>query len=147
MSEPIVVVQRIAAPPAVVYEYLTDAEKWGRWQGTGASLEARPGGDVVLAMPNGETARGRFMGLVPGRRVSFTWGWNGHPAVPPGSTAVEIDLVPDGDGTLVRLTHSGLPADEVPLHRAGWEHYLPRLALAAAGEDPGTDPGPRTRSG
>lgn len=142
MSDPIVVERRIQAPPSVVYEYLTDGEKWASWQGTGASVEARPGGDVVLSMPNGTTARGRFMELVPDQRVAFTWGWDDHPSIPPGSTAVEIDLLPDGEGTLVRLTHSGLPADEVPLHRTGWEHYLPRLAVVAQGRNPGPDEGP-----
>lgn len=141
MSGSIVVERRVDAPPSIVYEYLTDADKWARWQGTGASVEARPGGDLTLSMPNGTTARGRFMELIPDQRVAFTWGWDDHPAVPPGSTAVEIDLLPDGDGTLIRLTHSGLPADEVPLHRKGWQHYLPRLVLVAQGDDPGPDVG------
>ena len=29
--------------------------------------------------------------------------------VPPGTTTVEITLIPDGDGTRVRLVHSGVP--------------------------------------
>lgn len=53
---------------------------------------------------------------------------------------VEVELEPDGDGTLVRLTHRDLPADTFGDHRAGWEHYLDRLAVLAAGSDPGPDP-------
>ena len=46
-----------------------------------------------------------------------------------------------GDGTLLRFTHRDLPnADAVASHAHGWDHYLERLALAAAGGDPGTDP-------
>jgi uncharacterized protein YndB with AHSA1/START domain len=93
-------------------------------------------------MGSGMAARGRFLELVPDVRVVFTWGWEGSAALPPGSTTVEIELVPDGDGTLVRLTHRDLPADERAVHEAGWAHYLPRLALAAEGGDPGVDPGP-----
>jgi hypothetical protein len=28
------------------------------------------------------------------------------------------------------------------MHEVGWRHYLPRLATAAEGRDPGPDPGP-----
>jgi uncharacterized protein YndB with AHSA1/START domain len=142
MTEPIVVVRRIEAPPPVVYSYLTDSDRWAAWQGAAATIEAAPGGQFSMRMGNGMEALGRFVELVPGRRVVFTWGWAGHPAVPPGSSTVEIDLVAEGGGTVLRLTHRGLPDDEVATHTAGWHHYLPRLAAAAAGAFPGPDPGP-----
>jgi hypothetical protein len=41
--------------------------------------------------------------------------------------------VPDGSGTLLRLTHTGLPPDFVDLHRQGWELYVGKLQ-ALAGE-------------
>jgi hypothetical protein len=60
--------------------------------------------------------------------------------LPPGSSTVEIMLVPDGDGTLIRLQHTELPSEECPaMHAAGWSHYLKRLWLAAAGHDLGPD--------
>jgi uncharacterized protein YndB with AHSA1/START domain len=72
--------------------------------------------------------------------VVFTWGWPGeHSPLPPGSSTVEITLIPDGDGTLLRLRHLGLPADQLPLHDRGWEHYLARLIVAGEGGDPGPD--------
>lgn len=135
----LVVERRIAAPPDAVYAYLTDAALWARWQGERAELEAAPGGAFSMHVRDGPTARGELVALEPGRRVVLTWGWDGHPTVPPGSTTVEIELLADGDATLVRLTHRGLPDGEVPAHRDGWEHYLPRLATAAAGGDPGPD--------
>lgn len=134
MSDPIVVSRRIAAAPASVYSYLTDAEKWALWQGVGADLEPRRGGLFSLRMPNGSKAQGEFVELIEGARVVFTWGWVDHPGVPPGSSIVEIDLVPDGTGTMVTITHRGLPEDEIALHTAGWERYLPRLAAIAQGE-------------
>lgn len=134
--------RRIAARPSVVFAYLTESARWARWQGTSADIEPRVGGRFRMTMVNGLVAEGRFVELVPDRRVRFTWGWQGHPSVPPGSSTVEIDLVDDGDGTLLTLTHSGLPPDERPVHATGWAHYLPRLATVAEGRDPGTDPGP-----
>ncbi|MGH8924367.1 MAG: SRPBCC family protein [Acidimicrobiia bacterium] len=135
MSEPIVVERRIAAPPASVYAYLTDADKWIRWQGVGATLDPRKGGIFSLSMPNGANARGEFVELIPDAKVVFTWGWLDHPGVPPGSSIVEIDLAPDGTGTLLTLTHRELPEDEVPVHTEGWNLYLPRLAAVVVGEE------------
>ena len=142
MSGPIVVERHIAAPPERVYGHLTESALWARWQGVDASIEAVPGGLFRLSMPNGMTARGQFVALVENRRVVFSWGWIDHPGIPPGSTTVEVDLMAEGDGTRVRLTHRGLPPDEVAIHRLGWDHYLPRLAVAAEGGDPGPDVGP-----
>ncbi|MGH2556830.1 MAG: SRPBCC family protein [Actinomycetota bacterium] len=139
---PLVVERRVSAPPSAVYAYLTDSERWARWQGVDATIEARPGGLFRILMPAGQTARGQFVELVPDRRVVFTWGFVDAPGIPPGSTTVEIDLIPEGDATLVRLTHRGLRDEDVAIHRVGWEHYVPRLAAVASGADPGPDRGP-----
>jgi uncharacterized protein YndB with AHSA1/START domain len=141
MSE-IVLEQRIQAPPADVYAYLTDAGRWKRWQGADATLDPQVGGILSVLMANGMNARGKFLELVPDRRVVFSWGWIGYENLPPGSSTVEIELRADGDATVLVLTHRGIPDDDVPLQQSGWRHYLPRLAMAASGIDPGEDPGP-----
>jgi uncharacterized protein YndB with AHSA1/START domain len=138
----IVLEQRIQAAPADVYAYLTDAAKWKRWQGSDATLDPRVGGVFSVLMANGLNARGEFVELVPDRRVVFTWGWIGYENLPPGSSIVEIELRADGDATILVLTHGSLPEEELPQQRMGWIHYLPRLAVAAAGGEPGEDPGP-----
>jgi uncharacterized protein YndB with AHSA1/START domain len=134
--------RRIEARPEVVYAYLTESTRWARWQGTSAEIEAVPGGAFRMTMVNGLVAEGTFVELVPNRRVRFTWGWQGSATLPPGSSTIIIDLVEDADGTIVTLTHDGLPAGERTVHEAGWRHYLPRLVVAAEGHDPGPDPGP-----
>jgi uncharacterized protein YndB with AHSA1/START domain len=106
------------------------------------TIDAVPGGSILITMATGQTAEGRFVELVPNKRVVFTWGWTGHPTVPPGSSTVEIEFVPDGEGTIIALTHRGLPPEDRAVHEVGWAHYLPRLAAAAEGADPGLDPGP-----
>ena len=61
----------------------------------------------------------------------------------PGSSLVEIDLLDRDGGTLVRMTHTGLPnAYECAGHTKGWTYYLDRLGVAAAGGNPGVDRGP-----
>lgn len=47
-------------------------------------------------------ASGRVVEVVENERVVFTWGWEQGSPVPPASTTVAIDLVPDGEGTLIR---------------------------------------------
>jgi uncharacterized protein YndB with AHSA1/START domain len=88
---------------------------------------------------NNDIARGEYVEIVPHSRVVFTWGWENSP-IPPGSTTVEISLTPDGDGTIVRLRHTGLASEAVLQHDQGWNHYLSRLVIAAGGGDPGPDP-------
>lgn len=139
----IVLEQKIAAPPATVYRYLTESDKWRIWQGVDAELDAQPGGIFSMVMGDGMNARGQFVELVPDTRVVFTWGWVDRPGIPPGSTTVEITLSSDGDGTKLVLTHRSVPADEAPMQQMGWTHYLPRLAVAASGgiPDPDSSPG------
>ena len=131
---------RIAAAPETVFAYFTDPAKMVQWMGTEATLDPRPGG-VCRINPSGQGAvLGQFVEVDPPRRVVFTWGWESEMfATPPQSTLVEVSLMPDGEGTIVQLTHRRLHARAVALHRAGWEHYLARLALVASGGDAGVD--------
>jgi uncharacterized protein YndB with AHSA1/START domain len=137
----------IAADPAVVYRLLTDPTEFVRWMADEAVLDPRPGGVVRWTHANGDTCSGAFIELVPDRRVVFSYGWE-RPEVdiPPGSTTVEIDLHPTGDGrTRLRLVHHGLNEPMAGAHDGGWHHYLDRLRRLATGDDPGADPFATTR--
>ncbi|MCV9963348.1 SRPBCC domain-containing protein [Pararhizobium sp. BT-229] len=130
----------IAAPQATVFAFLTDPDKILRWIGTKTTIEPHPGGIYLVNMNDTHIARGQFTEVIPVHRLAYSFGWEGNEAVPPGSGLIEIDLVEKDGGTLVRLTHSGLPDEKERLsHEEGWAHYLRRLAVAAAGGDPGPD--------
>jgi uncharacterized protein YndB with AHSA1/START domain len=133
----IVVERRVSAPPEKVFAFFTDAGRWMAWQGTEAEIELVPGGLWRVNVTGDGFASGRVLEVVENERIVFTWGWEQGPPVPPGSTTVMIELVPEGNGTLIRLTHSGLPSDQIEIHRQGWEHYVPRLAAVSDGGDPG----------
>ena len=130
----------IKAGPEVVFDYLVDPVKYVEWGGAEAVLDPRPGGIYRVLMGGTHQSAGEFLEVVPNERVVFSFGWAepGHP-IPSGSTRVEIRLLPDELGTVVRLTHSGLPEDAVSDHTGGWDHYLDRLQVAATGGDPGPD--------
>lgn len=133
--------RRIEARPEEVFVYLTDAHKYTSWMGMAAELDPRPGGVYRVTMNRDTIAVGEYLAVDPPSRVVFTWGWEGDGTVPPGSTTVEITLREDGDGTILRLRHSGFPTDEAAAsHREGWAMYLERLSVAAPGGDPGLDP-------
>jgi len=144
MTDPLVVRRetQIAAPPATVFAYLTDPEKIVSWMGAEAQTETHPDGLYLLKGVNGRVARGAFREVVPVHRLAYSFGWDGDDEVPPGSGLVEIDLIDRDGGTLLRMTHSGLPnAAQCAGHAKGWAHYIDRLAMAAAGQDPGKDVG------
>ena len=130
----------IPAPPSQVFALLTDPEKILRWMGTEAQMEPKQGGLYLLNVGGSRVARGSFREVVPVHRLAYSFGWDGSEAVPPGSSLVEIDLIEETDGTLLRFTHSGLPdAEQCARHAEGWAHYLDRLVEVVSGRDPGPD--------
>jgi uncharacterized protein YndB with AHSA1/START domain len=136
-AEPIVREVWIDADPETVFAFFTDAEKYVRWLGLRAELEARPGG--TFRVDNGrDWIRGRYVEVVPFTRSVFTWGDEapGH-TMPAGSSTVEVTLTPKDGGTHVRLVHRDLPAGEHDGHAHGWDHHLGRLVRIAAGLEPG----------
>jgi uncharacterized protein YndB with AHSA1/START domain len=132
---------RVAAPPEVVFAYFTDPEKYRRWKGTRAELDPQPGGSYRVEMGSNGWVAGEYVLVDPPNRIIFTWGWEDNPALPPGTTRVEVSFVPDGDGTIVRIRHSGFTdAMTRDQHEQGWRHFASRLAVAGAGGDAGPDP-------
>jgi uncharacterized protein YndB with AHSA1/START domain len=147
MTEPLVVRRevQIAAPPATVFAFLIDPEKILRWMGTEATVEPYPGGLYLVNVSGKDIARGRFTEVIPVHRLAYSFGWEGREKTPPASSLIEIDLIDRDGGTLLRMTHSGLPDAEVcASHEQGWTHYLGRLAVVAGGGDPGPDPWRKT---
>ena len=125
---------RIAARPETVFAFWTDPDRMARWMGRDIRLDPRPGGEYRIDYNGSDVARGKFVELDPPRRIVLTWGWEapGDPT-PPGASVVEVTLTADGDGTILNLRHSGLPADSVTGHAEGWDQFLPGLAEAAIG--------------
>jgi uncharacterized protein YndB with AHSA1/START domain len=135
----------IAAAPETVWQYLVDPDRVTRWMGRNISFDPQPGGQYRMEVGSGHAASGEFVELDPPRRLVYTWGWEAvdgkENAVPPGSSTVEVELVAEPGGTRLRLTHRDLPTVEAAdSHGSGWDHYLERLVIAAAGTDPGPDP-------
>jgi len=143
----------VPAAPAAVFPYLTDPAWYVRWMGSEARLEPVPGGVYRVAMADGFAAAGRFVRVEGPRIVAFTWGFADEEAashtkgdqppgpMPAGSTRVTVTLHDENGGTRLTLRHEDLPSAELcAAHDVAWNTYLPRLAVVAAGGDPGPDP-------
>jgi uncharacterized protein YndB with AHSA1/START domain len=121
------------------FELLTDPERLRRWQAVTARVDLRAGGEYRFTVVPGHTAAGTFTEIEPGKRIVYTWGWEGETDVPPGASTVTITLEPAEDGTRVTLVHDGLTDEQAAGHAEGWEHYFERLLLAATSGDAGAD--------
>ena len=111
-----------------MFEYLTDPSKFAEWMGIGAEIDPRPGGAYRINVDNEHFAAGRYIEIDAPRRIVMTWGWEGSEEVGPGSTTVEITLEPDGQGTLLRLRHTGFMSEQQRIdHREGWLRYIGQL--------------------
>ena len=127
---------RIDASPETIFEFFTDPLKAVQWMGEQATLDPRPGGIYQVAMNDQYVAIGEYVEVDPPHHISFTWGWKDDvERMPPGSSTVDITLEPDGDATVVRLVHSGIPAEAVESHRGGWNRFLPQLAIVVNKEE------------
>ena len=121
------------------FTLITQPDRLRRWQVITARVDLRAGGDYRWTIVPGHSAGGTFTEVEPGRRVVFTWGWEGSADLPPGASTVIITLEPAADGTLVRLVHEGLTGEQEASHADGWNHYLGRLVTAATHGDAGAD--------
>lgn len=128
----------IEAPPEVVFEYLTTEAGMTAWMGQYARLDPRCGGEFAVDIA-GHAVRGEYLAVEPPTRVVVSWGMLGNSELPAGASTVEFRLAPIAQGTRLELVHSQLPDTAVAGHRDGWQHFVPRLALAATGTDPGPD--------
>lgn len=133
---------RYAAPRDRVFEAWTNPEVLKRWWAAApswetplAEVDAREGGSYRLSMltDTGDvhTVRGEYREISPPERLAYTWSWEEGPdAAMAGSesTLVVVEFLEDGDGTLVKLTHSGFASDEIRgMHAQGWEAVLANL--------------------
>jgi uncharacterized protein YndB with AHSA1/START domain len=128
--------RRLNAAPAKVFAAWTDPEKVKRWMGPGevkmlaVECDLRAGGRYrwLMRAPSGEEhdVSGVYREFVRDRKLVFTWAWK---STPERESLVTVDLKPDGDGTLLTLTHEQFFDDEArDRHRQGWEGAMDKLA-------------------
>lgn len=133
----------LAAPPARVFELLSDRDQIRRWFGphgytaTHVDLDLRVGGAYRITMhpPEGEDfhIRGTFTEVAPAERLAFTFVYD-EPGPDDVETLVTLTLrQPTAGSTELAMEQSGFATEErLELHRAGWSDSLERLAALIA---------------
>ncbi|HSV40529.1 MAG TPA: SRPBCC domain-containing protein [Nocardioidaceae bacterium] len=137
----------VEATPEVVFEVITKPEHLREWWPDDATLEAVPGGAGELIWGEGGTQHPMVVPItvvdaVPGKLFSFRWvAPEGEVPGPANSLLVTFELVPQGAGTVVRLTESGFRErgwEAAVLeaayneHVTGWDLFVPRLGVYIA---------------
>jgi uncharacterized protein YndB with AHSA1/START domain len=124
----------IRADRALVFRYFTDPERFAAWWGPGSTIDARPGGRVDIRYPNGVTAGGEVIEVVPRERVVFTYGYDdpGKPIARGGSRVV-VTFADEPDGTRVQLRHHVADAATRDAHVPGWRFQLSLFANVVTG--------------
>ena len=126
---------RIAAAPETVFDLLDRPGPDRAWMGRTATIDPRPGGAFRIDYNGSDIASGEILEIDRPRRLVLSWGWEAPgDATPPGASRVEVSLEPDGDGTILRLRHSGLATDAARGPRRG---LGPVPARSRGGRRPG----------
>jgi uncharacterized protein YndB with AHSA1/START domain len=127
--------RRIKASPDKVFAAWTDPEKVKRWMGPGevkalsAESDPRAGGRYhwVMQTPAGEIhdVSGVYREVIANEKLVFTWAWK---STPERESLVTVEIKPDGDGSLLTLTHEQLFDDDArDRHQQGWNGALDKM--------------------
>jgi uncharacterized protein YndB with AHSA1/START domain len=120
----------IRARRDTVFQYFSETSRWASWWGAGSTIDARPGGRVLIRHPNGVEASGEVLELHAPERIVFSYGYVSGTPSPPGSSRVTIRLDSHPQGTLLQLTHEFADSDLQARdeHVQGWRFQLSLFA-------------------
>lgn len=123
----------LAATPQRVHRALTDPDQLVAWFwppsfAATATIEPKVGGAWRFASGPAEIgASGEFREFGPDL-LAWTWRWDGEEHA---SLAI-VTLVPEGEGTRLRVKHDELVPGDAQAHADGWESCLERLPVYLA---------------
>ncbi|MBV8902714.1 MAG: SRPBCC domain-containing protein, partial [Acidobacteriia bacterium] len=124
----------IEATPTTVFRFFTDGSRWAAWWGAGSTIDAWPGGRVLIRYPNAVQVLGEVLEIAEPERIVFTYGYESGKPIPPGGSRVTIRLEPVESGTRIHLAHAFAEADVRDQHFQGWRFQLSLFANLVADE-------------
>lgn len=127
---PIIKEVLLDAPPQRVWKAITDKNEMKQWYFDLKEFKPEVGFEFQFAMQH--EGRNwvhlcRITEAVPNKKLSHTWRYEGIP----GDTLLTFELIPEGNKTRLKLTHSGLetfpkdiPGLSVENFNTGWDHFM-----------------------
>jgi uncharacterized protein YndB with AHSA1/START domain len=122
----------IRARPATVFGFFTETPDWAAWWGAGSTIDARPGGRVLIRHPNGIEVSGEVLEVEAPSLIVFTYGYPSGTPIPLGGSRVTIRLDVHPSGTLLQLTHEFAEVAGRDEHVQGWRFQLSLFANLVA---------------
>ncbi len=121
--------RRLRHPIDEVWEAITNPEHLAQWYMTKARLEGRAGGSIDYVSGISQFhVTGKVMTWDPPRVYEHEWNVEPMKYLPQGErSVVRWELTPDGDGTVLRLTHRHLTRTTATGFVSGSHAFLDRL--------------------
>jgi uncharacterized protein YndB with AHSA1/START domain len=91
------------------------------------TISLRKGGRYAFTWKGGPTHTGKVLEFVRGKQITLTWQWPGQEDQL--LTKLKLSVQPIAKGTILKLTHTGIPKSErwLDLYAAsiqGWTYFL-----------------------
>jgi uncharacterized protein YndB with AHSA1/START domain len=124
-KENVVIERTLDAPVARVWKALTDVGEMRSWYFDLKEFQPRVGFEFEFAVEhegNSYHHLCKITEVIPETKIAYTWRYKGEP----GDSLVTFELVPNGEKTMLKLTHEGLetfpqtPAFARDNFKAGW---------------------------
>lgn len=103
------------APPAAVWDALTEEALLGEWLADEVEIEAEPGGAIVARYADGEERRGEVELVEEAERLAWSWWREGGE----GPSRVELVLDAVADGTRLTVIETSTVFETVPFEGTG----------------------------
>jgi uncharacterized protein YndB with AHSA1/START domain len=130
-AKPLIVERTLNATAGRIWQALTDNDQMKNWYFKLENFEPRVGFEFSF---KGQGSKGeqyvhncRITAVETEKLLSYTWEYDGFE----GSSEVSFELFPQGEQTLVRITHTGLetfphnnPDFDPSSFSKGWNHIL-----------------------
>ncbi|MCG7855519.1 SRPBCC domain-containing protein [Flavihumibacter sediminis] len=128
---PIIIEQKFGVPAETIWKAITEPEAMKQWYFTIPGFKAEEGAVFEFYEPGEEHQylhRCTITRVEPMKLLQHTWT---HPHHSKGSSLLTWELVPEGDSTLVKLTHEGIenladagPAFAPENYQEGWNQII-----------------------
>ena len=143
MTTPVLVsarlTRRLDAAPERVFDAWLDPQIACRWlftsptsQANNTEIDAWVGGKWRITDRRGGVdymGHGEYLEIDRPRRLVFTFGM---PQFSPAFNRVTVEIEPDGTGSILTLTHEGVPGTDKAGLEMGWGEMFDHLAAALA---------------